>query len=66
MSIAQKIEQIQNYPQNAPEEFRKQLERAQEARQQLDGEVPQGRGIDRSGELLPLPRPRIVRTLAGD
>jgi hypothetical protein len=64
MSIAHQIEQLQDYPQKASEEFRKQLERARAARQQFDGENVSSRGIDRSGELLPLPRPRIVRTLA--
>lgn len=66
MSIARQIEQLQDYPQSATEEFRKQLERANAARQRLDGTVPQGQGIDRSGELVPVLRPRIVRTLADD
>jgi hypothetical protein len=42
-----------------------QLERARDALRQFDGEVASGRGIDRSRELLPLPRPRMVRTLVG-
>ena len=66
MSIAHQIEQFQDYPQKASEEFRRQLERAKDARMQFDGEVTSGRGIDRSGELLALPRPRIVRTLVGE
>jgi hypothetical protein len=66
MSIAKQIEQLQDYPERASEEFRRQLERARDARLQFDGDVGSaGRGIDRSRELLPLPRPRIVRTLVG-
>jgi hypothetical protein len=65
-SVAQQIEQLQDYPQKASEEFRKQLEQARAARGKFDGEPSSARGIDRSGELLPLPRPRIVRTLVGE
>jgi hypothetical protein len=65
MTVAKQIEQLQDYPQKASEEFRGQLERARDARMQFDGEGSSSRGIDRSRELLPLPRPRIVRTLVG-
>ena len=65
MSVAQQIEKLQEYPQKASEEFRQQLRRANDARVQFDGEAASNKGIDRSGELLPLPRPRFVRTLAG-
>jgi hypothetical protein len=66
MSVAQQIEKLQDYPQKASDQFRNQLERARDARLQFHGEVPAGRGVDRSGELLPLPRPQVVRTLVGD
>jgi hypothetical protein len=66
MSIAQQVEQLQNYPTNTSEEFRKQLERARAARDQFHGSTQPAPGMDRSGELVPVPRPRIVRTLVGD
>jgi hypothetical protein len=66
MSIAKQIEQLQDYPQKASEEFRSQLERARDASLRFDGGAPVNRGIDRSGELLPLPRPQIVRTIVGE
>ncbi len=66
MSVAKQIEQLQDYPQKASEEFRQQLERGNAARMQFDGDIAAGRGIDRSGELVPLPRPQLVRTLVGE
>jgi hypothetical protein len=66
MNVAQQVEQLQNYPSNASEEFRNQLERARAAREQFDGSTQPAPGMDRSGELVPVPRPRIVRTLIGD
>jgi hypothetical protein len=66
MSIAQQVEQLQNYPNNASEQFRDQLERARAARDQFSGLPNPIAGMDRSGELVPVPRPRMVRTLVGD
>jgi hypothetical protein len=66
MSVAKQIEQLRDYPQKASEDFRNQLERARDANLRFDGGASANHGIDRSGELLPLPRPQIVRTLAGE
>ncbi len=67
MALAEKIEGLKDYPATAPSTFREQLDRARESREQLvkqDGEVEHVRGIDRSGELTPMPRPVIVRTIS--
>lgn len=66
MSVARQIEQLQGYPQRASEEFRDQLERARDARLKMDGDVHPHNGMDRSGELTPVQRPTIVRTLVGN
>jgi hypothetical protein len=63
MNVADKIASVREYPSKASEEFRRQLERAREASKRLDGEVPPVKGMDRSGELTPLTRPTIIRTL---
>jgi hypothetical protein len=63
MNVADKIQGVREFPAKASEEFRLQLERARTARDKMDGQVPHVKGIDRSGELTPLPRPTIVRTL---
>lgn len=64
MSLKEKIEKFRDYPTRAPEAFREQLERAQRSRELMDNKAPVApKGIDRSGELTPLPRPTIVRTL---
>jgi hypothetical protein len=64
MGIADRIDQLRDYPATASERFREQLERARQSREQMDGEVnPPVKGIDRSGELTPLPRPTIVRAI---
>jgi len=67
MGIAKEIERMREYPQSAPKPFRDQIDRAQAARENFAGpnSAPvQPKGIDRSGELAPLQRPVIVRTLA--
>ena len=66
MNVARQIEQLQDYPQRASDEFRGQLERARDARLKMDGNFQPQNGIDRSGELMPLQRPTIVRTLVGE
>lgn len=63
MSLADRIERLRGYPANASEAFREQLERARVCQEQMDGQLTPPKGIDRSGELTPLPRPTIVRTL---
>jgi|GEM_PF-5012122 hypothetical protein len=63
MNVTDKIEGVREYPKKASEEFRQQLERARAALDKMDGQVPSVKGIDRSGELTPLPRPTIVRVL---
>lgn len=63
MTLADQIEQLRGYSAEASEAFRQQLERARVSREQMDGQVAQVKGIDRSGELTPLQRPTIVRTL---
>jgi hypothetical protein len=68
MALADEIERLRNYPENAAKAFRDQLERARNSREKLakqDGEVEPVRGVDRSGELAPLPRPVILRSLRG-
>jgi len=62
MSIADQIDRLRGYPSEASEAFRGQLERARLFREQMDGQTPPVRGIDRSGELVPLPRPKILRS----
>jgi hypothetical protein len=67
MGITKEIERARKYPQRAPQSFRDQIERAQAARDNFGSQAPapaNPKGIDRSGELAPLPRPVIVRTLA--
>lgn len=64
MSIVKQIEQMQTYPNGKSEEFRGQLERARDASARMDGQHTDVKGIDRSGDLVPIPRPRIVRTLS--
>jgi len=69
MDLADEIEKLRTYPESATKAFREQLERARSSRKQLsgqDGEVGSVRGIDRSGELTPLPRPVILRILTGE
>jgi hypothetical protein len=63
MKLTEQIEQLRGYPTKASEAFRQQLERARMSREQMDGQVAPAKGIDRSGELTPLIRPTIVRTL---
>jgi len=63
MNVNDKIEGVREYAGKASHEFRDQLERAKAACDKLDGQIPAVRGVDRSGELTPLPRPTIVRTL---
>jgi hypothetical protein len=62
MSIADQIDQLRGYPSEASDAFRGQLERARLCREQMDGQIPPVKGIDRSGELVPLPRPTILRS----
>lgn len=63
MSLADQIDQLRGYPAEASKAFRDQLERARICREQMDGQPAPVKGMDRSGELTPLPRPTIVRTL---
>jgi hypothetical protein len=62
------IERLGDYPQTAPQSFRDQIDRARAARENLAGQIGPAldpKGLDRSGELAPVSRPMIVRTLAG-
>lgn len=63
MNVTEKLKGVREYPGKASKEFREQLERAREASEKMDGEAPPVKGIDRSGQLTPLPR--ILRTLVG-
>ena len=64
MSIADQIEQIRSFPASSSEAFREQLERARISREQMDGSVsPATKGMDRSGDLTPVTRPTIVRSV---
>jgi len=64
MNVKERIQGVRESLDKAPKAFREQIERARSASDKMDGQVPAVRGIDRSGELTPLPRPTIVRTLA--
>jgi hypothetical protein len=67
MAVAEEIEKLRQHPPK-DEAFREQLERARKSRDQLahqDGTPPAVKGVDRSGELIPLPRPTILRTVEG-
>lgn len=66
MDVARQVEQLQTYPSKASEQFRAQLERARAAGEQFRGSERPAPGIDRSGELIPVPRPQIVRTLVSE
>jgi hypothetical protein len=69
MAIADEIAKMRDFHESATKEFREQLERARNSREQLsrqDGEIGHVRGIDRSGELTPLPRPIILRTISSE
>jgi hypothetical protein len=63
MSVVEQVEKLRGYPAKASEDFRRQLERARLCREQMDGQSPPAKGIDRSGELAPLPRPAILRSV---
>jgi hypothetical protein len=68
MGVTKEIERMRDYPQSAPKPFREQIDRAQAARENFVGPntaPAQPKGVDRSGELAPLQRPVIVRTLSG-
>ncbi len=62
MSVADQIDQLRGYPSEAPDAFRGQLERARLCREQMDGQIAPVKGVDRSGELVPLPRPTLLRS----
>lgn len=64
MSLADRIEKLRHYPAHASEAFRQQLERGRISRETMDGQVAVVKGIDRSGELMPLQRPTIVRAVS--
>ena len=62
MSLVDEIERLRSeHPEPRAKNFREQLERVKEQIHQNDG-IPAPRGIDRSGELTPAPRPTILRT----
>lgn len=66
MSIAAAIEAMKGYVDSASPEFRAQIERARALRGTVqpshDRTGPEAsRGIDRSGDLMPTPRPQILR-----
>jgi hypothetical protein len=64
MNVADQIEQVREYPADASEAFRQQLDRARLCREMISGQQPApAKGIDRSGEFAPLPRPTIIRAL---
>jgi hypothetical protein len=65
MSVADTIERLRQSPPEVSQEFKEQLERARRAREQLNGEPAQVKGIDRSGEFTPVTRPTIVRAVQG-
>jgi hypothetical protein len=65
MSVADQIEKLREYPAEASEAFRQQLERARACREQMDGQIAPTRGIDRSDEFAPLTRPTIIRAISG-
>jgi hypothetical protein len=62
MALSDEIERLREYPKEASEAFRDQLNRVQAQLNQAGGRIDP-RGVDRSGELAPLPRPTIVRAL---
>jgi hypothetical protein len=68
MSVSSEIENLKNLPKTASPEFRDQLERVHRFRAHIGRPGHSlginARGIDRSEELRPLPRPTIIRTLA--
>lgn len=67
MGVADKIEQLREFPNEAGQKFRDQLDRARDSRERLakqDGNENVVKGVDRSGVLTPIPRPTIVRSLA--
>jgi hypothetical protein len=62
MGIAEDIERLRDYPKEASDAFKDQLSRAQgQAAPTITPTAP--RGVDRSNELAPLPRPTIVRSI---
>lgn len=63
MKLSEQIEMLRDFPASSSDTFREQLERARVSREQMDGKVPSVRGIDRSGELAPIARPTIVRSV---
>jgi hypothetical protein len=66
MNTVRDIELLRDYPSTASKEFRDQIGRARDLRDQIRGTTsePQPRGVDRSQELRPVGRPTIVRTVA--
>ena len=66
MTIDAKLKELQSYPNQAPEAFRRQLEAAKSGSMvQLGTQPPSDRGQDRSRELAPVARPTIIKTLVG-
>ena len=67
MPIAKELERLQRYPESASKEFREQLDRAKKQPAALpihQDSNRSARGVDRSGDFAPLPKPAIVRSLA--
>lgn len=66
MDTVRNIELLRDYPSTASKEFRDQIGRARDLRDQIRGNTaePQAGGIDRSEELRPVSRPTIVRTVS--
>jgi hypothetical protein len=65
MSVALEIEALKNFPSGESKEFRAQIERARQLREQVGSgpNLPPDVGIDRSKELRPIQRPSILRTV---
>jgi hypothetical protein len=63
MSVTEKIEKLRQNQLDAPDAFKEQLDRARKSLERLDAQRPVVRGIDRSGEFVPVARPTIVRAL---
>jgi len=67
MAFADEIQRLRDCPPDQSAAFRQQIERARQMSEQLarqdGGGAAPPRGVDRSGELTPLPRPVILRTV---
>ena len=66
MDITKELEDLRDFPSSASKEFREQLAWVKASADRCVGVTPQPaeqKGIDRSRELTPVPRPAIVRSL---